>query len=201
MIAPFEVHLTLAQPGEGLSDWVSARGGKELHIELDRGETPSQPMLSLWRRDSLDAVRALAESWSRELLALGHRVVRIKIETPIATTLASSEESTVPVCYFECHVKLLLAEEPDQSLRRWIADLGAHLSRNARKRRKDGRHERFVTARLLDIPAEEALSRFAALEKTLRESGLEILQVECETCVHDSALTLDAGWLPSPGET
>jgi hypothetical protein len=161
-------------------------------------------MLTFWQRDSLERVHGVAETWSRELLALGHRVVRLKIETHLPTTrpsdgaMAPQEDASERSanCYFECHLKLLLAEEPDDDLRQWIADQGAHLSRNARKRRDDGQHERFVTARVFEVSPEIARRRFAALEQTLRDAGAKILEVESESCVYDSALALDAGWLP-----
>lgn len=192
MMSALEVHLTLAHPLDRLADWLALRGAKYLHIELDRGASPSQPMLSFWLPGPLERARTEVDAIVARLQAEGHAVTRVKLE--MAPTAPP-----VPGGYFEHHVKLLLNREPDAELIALVLAHGAHLSRNARKRRDDGRHERFVTAREVG-EREMAATRFRALEAALRHAGHTVLEVESEYCVQDSAIVLDAGWLPERAE-
>ena len=64
------------------------------------------------------------------------------------------------VCHFEHHIKLLLSGEPEMASARAVAERhSAHLSRNARRAARHGRHERFVTQRCRGVgrPAAAAL--------------------------------------------
>lgn len=121
-------------------------------IVLDRGAMPDQPMLTETGRGTLTERRAAALLRSAELRAAGFPVIRVKIEASPwnADTPQTADEaaSLSPACNFEHHIKLLLPGEPEVATARAVAERhSAHLSRNARRAARRGRHERFVTQR------------------------------------------------------
>jgi hypothetical protein len=60
----FEVHLTgSAEAADALAAFASRRGAKFTHILLSRGETPSQPMLTVQGSGTLEDLHRLAEGW------------------------------------------------------------------------------------------------------------------------------------------
>jgi hypothetical protein len=92
-------------------------------------------------------------------------------------------------------VKLVLAAGR-LDLARAVAEAhGAHLSRNARRDRDDGRHERFVTQRCHDVGRLQARERLDAMITALTAEGLEIVEVEEEYVLVDDNPALDAGWI------
>ncbi|MFJ8627010.1 hypothetical protein ACIRD3_29815 [Kitasatospora sp. NPDC093550] len=125
--------------------------------------------------------------------------------------------------YFEHHVKLLLpgadptgstdptgsadparstgpADRTDSTgstdgLARLAVRHGAHLSRNPRRVREDGRREWFVTQRCRLVGLDTAGRRLAALLGELAAEGREVVSVEREFVVVDSDEALDAGWM------
>lgn len=190
----FETHLTVAPvDGDRLRVWARERGAKYTRIVLDRGGTPDQPMVTFTGRGSLVAQQVAAVHHVAGLRGAGFTVARVKIE-------ASPYNTDVPVDagepgrYFEHHVKLLLADAAEvDRVRAVVIGYGAHLSRNARRGRPDGRHERFVTQRCHDVGRAEAARRLAALLEALR--GHHIVETEREYVMVDDFPTLDDGWL------
>lgn len=153
----FETHLTVRPDahtvsGARLERWAGQHGLKLTRIVLDRGAVPDQPMLTEQGRGTLAEQRATARLRSAELRAAGFSLVRVKIEAApwnedIPRTADEAAELS-SVCHFEHHVKLLLSDEPEVSAARDVAERhSAHLSRNARRTARHGRHERFVTQR------------------------------------------------------
>jgi hypothetical protein len=195
----FEVHLTgSAEEADALAAFASRRGAKFTHILLSRGETPSQPMLTVQGSGTLEDLHRLAEGWRADLAAEGLGLLRVKIEAaPWNEGVPASDLEASDELYFEHHVKVLLpSDDRDKVDRlRWtIAENGANVSRNARRRR--GRHEeRFVTQRCRGVGRATARIRLDALLAVLRDSGYEVLEVEEEYVVHDDALHVDRGWL------
>lgn len=195
----FEIHLTVAEPDAPRARAAAAAcGGKLTLIELARGRTPSQPMLTLRRSGAFDDVLAEAGRTAGRLRADGLRVVRVKVEAaPWNDGVPGTDaEGEALGSYFEHHVKLLLTPDAD------LADLatvavahGAHLSRNARRVRPDGRPERFVTQRCHRVGASTAAARLDALVTALRSADHEITEVEREYVVHDDTPSLDDGWI------
>ena len=195
----FEVHLTgSAQEADALAAFASRRGAKFTHILLNRGDTPSQPMLTVRGSGTLEDLHRLADGWRADLAAKGLRVLRVKIEAapwnegvPVSDLDASDE------LYFEHHVKVLLPSDDRAAVDRlrWaIVENGANVSRNARRRR--GRNEeRFVTQRCRGVGRATARTRLDALLAVLRDRGYEVVEVEEEYVVHDDALHVDTGWL------
>ncbi|NSC24729.1 hypothetical protein FM076_27670 [Streptomyces albus subsp. chlorinus] len=202
----FEIHLTVdggcpALPSGALAARAAERGWKYAHIVLDRGRTPSQPMVTLDAEGTFDAVLTTARTASGDLAAAGCPVVRTKIEAaPWARGVPGTDEEGAALGsarYFEHHVKLLLPPDADPApLARAVSGHTAHLSRNARRTREDGQRECFVTQRCHRTGGTTAARRLDALMAALAAFPYEILSVEREFVVYDSALTLDAGWLP-----
>ncbi|GAB3851629.1 hypothetical protein [Dactylosporangium cerinum] len=183
----FETHFTVA-PDDRLADWAAAHGLKYTRIELDRGATADQPMLTSRGRGDLAGRRAAAATLVRQLRDDGFTVRRVKIE-------AAPWHAAVPSGYFEHHVKLVLAAADIDVARSVAVRHGAHLSRNARRARDDGRHERFVTQRCHDVGRPQAWGRLDALIAALTDTGLELVEVEEEYVLVDDNPELDAGWI------
>jgi hypothetical protein len=204
----FETHITVRAEGssqlDGLRGWAALRRLKFHHIVLDRGLTPSQPMVSRRGLGGLSGEMAEAADLARRLASDGFAVTRVKIEAaPGNRDVPDSDVEAIdrhPGRYFEHHVKLGL--EPDADLAA-LAELArghaAHLSRNALRVRADGRQERFVTHRCYSVGRPTAHDRLGALVAALEAAGYPILNVEEEFVVLDSDPGVDAGWL-DPGD-
>ncbi|SCL21676.1 Nucleotidyl transferase AbiEii toxin, Type IV TA system [Micromonospora pallida] len=201
----FEIHITAnAYDAERLSAFAAQRGLKFVHIVLDRGAYASQPMLTLTGRGTLTEQHTTVQRWQRELGEACIHPCRSKIEAApwCVGVPQSDEESAVEPAgrYFEHHVKLLLPS-PRVVDRVALAELveayGARLSRNARRERADGAQERFVTQRCHGVGLATARRRLDELVRALRAAGHDIITVEQEYVVFDSAVHHDQGWLDS----
>ncbi|GAA1981271.1 hypothetical protein [Catenulispora subtropica] len=199
----FEIHVTVpAKDAEldRLAAWAARRAVKFTHIVLARGSMPSQPMLTIRVSGMLDAICSRAESMTADLLNEGFTVSRVKVEAaPYATGVPATNAEAAGSSdgmYFEHHVKLLLEPAYDEAaLAASVISHGAHLSRNARRLRDDGRAERFVTQRCRGVGRVEAGERLEALTGVLVDVGLDVVSVEREYVVYDSAPAVDAGWI------
>jgi hypothetical protein len=198
---PFEVHLTVDAVGDhlrALSTYCKARGWKCIHILLDRGRTPSQPMVTYHDSGTCTAVVDRTRQVIADLTEQGFAVTRTKLETsPTARGVPQIPgEPNRPGSYFEHHLKLLRrADEPTEPLRELVMRHTAHLSRNAFCMRTDGHEERFVTLRHLGVDRTTSMLGLDSLMTDLRAAGHHWLSVESEYSVHDSNRELDAGWL------
>ncbi|MDL4819278.1 hypothetical protein [Actinomadura opuntiae] len=195
----FETHLT-ARPAaaERLAGWAEARGLEFAHIVLARGRTASQPMLTLRTRGTLDDALADAARTAADLRGDGLQPVRVKVEAAPwnAGVPAGDADALGPEYYFEHHLKLLLDPGFDAGALAGAArPHAAHVSRNARRVRSDGRQERFVTQRCRCVGSRTAGRRLDALAAALRARGHEIVSVDREFVVHDGAPFLDDGWI------
>ncbi|MBB5119278.1 hypothetical protein [Streptomyces eurocidicus] len=201
----FEAHLTVrpaatAEDDRALQRYAAAHGMKFTDILLDRGRTPSQPMLTLRASGPLPEVRQAVDAAARRLAGAGFAVVRTKIEAaPWAAGVPETDAEAAALgarYYFEHHLKLLLTPDTDlAALAGLTAAHRAHLSRNARRVRADGRVERFVTQRCRTVGRRTAGARLAALVAAVRAGGHTLVSEEREFVVHDSDETLDAGWI------
>ncbi|MET7421986.1 hypothetical protein [Dactylosporangium sp. NPDC005555] len=183
-MADFETHLTVVYD-DRLADWAAGNGLKYTRIELDRGAAADQPMLTGRGRGDLTGQRAAAGALVDRLRADGFVVRRVKIE-------AAPWHPPVAGGYFEHHVKLVLTGAQVDAVRGTAQAHGAHLSRNARRVRDDGRHERFVTQRCYDVDRRQARERLDAL---LAGLALTPVEVEEEYVLVDDNPDLDAGWI------
>lgn len=200
----FETHLTVAAArADALRAWAERHALKFHHIELARGATPVQPMVTHRERGTLPDQLTRASALQARLEAAGFGVTRVKLE--VAPWNADVPETDADAAahtgrYFEHHVKLLLSECTDLGA---LAELAtphrAHLSRNARRARADGCHERFVTQRCYAVGAATARARFGDLLDALRAAGHHIESSEQEFVVYDSRPEVDAGWIDAEG--
>ncbi|MEV5239064.1 hypothetical protein AB0K89_08105 [Streptomyces cinnamoneus] len=203
----FEAHITVPADDAAVAaaeQYAAACGAKFTHVVLDRGRTPSQPMVTLRSSGSLPEVREAVGGAVRELQEAGADVVRVKVEAvPWAVGVPESDEAAAALggsYYFEHHLKLLLPPGADLApLARLVSAHTAHLSRNARRVRDDGRAERFVTQRCRAVGRRTAGVRLDALVAALRDGGHDIISAEREFVVHDSDGSLDAGWITEQG--
>ncbi|WP_285666631.1 hypothetical protein [Actinorhabdospora filicis] len=191
----FELHLTLAVTDRDLTAIADELGAKYTSIELDRGLTPLQPMLTRSAKGTLPEMRALAARLTTLLDAQGVQVVRTKIEAaPWTDGLPESDVEADPDLYWEHHIKLLLPPASDVDALTTVVSLhGARLSRNARRTRADGVLERFVTQRCHGVGRSTARARLDGLLAALTHH--KIAEVEEEYVVLDDRIGLDAGWL------
>ncbi|MCF2530193.1 hypothetical protein [Yinghuangia soli] len=204
----FETHVTFTCADaevDALVAWGKARGTGATHILLERGRTVSQPMLTLRAATTLAAARAAAAELACAARADGFHPVRIKIEAapwhPAVPVRDEDAAALEPAYHFEHHVKLLLG--PDDAtgpLAALAVRHSAHLSRNARRKRDDGRHERFVTQRCRAVGDRTAAAALDLLVTELTGRGHEILSVEREFVVFDDDETLDRGWIDETAE-
>ncbi|MEU9075519.1 hypothetical protein AB0D22_12735 [Kitasatospora sp. NPDC048538] len=200
----FEVHLTVG-PGaaEALAAWAADHGLKFTHILLARGAAPSQPMLTLRARGTLEETAAATARTAGRLARAGFAVLRTKIEaTPWAEGVPATDGDAAahgPHRYFEHHVKLLLPPAPPAAARAALAALAvrhdAHLSHNPRRMREDGHREWFVTQRCRHVGLATAGRRLDALLADLAAAGHRVLSAEREFVAVDSDEALDAGWI------
>jgi hypothetical protein len=200
----FETHLTVrlddAADVERLRAWARPRELKCTHIVLARGDAASQPMVTRHGRGDLATEQAAAKELADELSAAGFEVTRIKIEAALWTAgvpATDDDGQRQPrEGYFEHHVKLLLDADADVTVLTHMAqEHAAHVSRNVLRRRDDGREERFVTQRCFGVGRITARAALDALLHAVRRAEYAIIDVEEEFVVHDSNLTLDAGWI------
>ncbi|GAB3956564.1 hypothetical protein [Micromonospora vulcania] len=203
----FDIHLTVRPVPDGLvpdaadrlAELAARHGCKFTDIELARGAVRTQPMVTGTGSGTLAAQRALAAGWARTLRAEGYEVIRTKIEAapwndgvPADDQAAAREPAGR---YFEHHVKLLLDAAELDGLAAAVEPYGAHLSRNARRERQDGRHERFVTQRCHAVGQAAARRRLATLVDAVRARGHRIVSVEEEYVMVDDNTAIDAGWI------
>lgn len=201
---PFETHITVSvkdlEEIEKLRQWSYSKGLKCLHILLDRGFTPSQPMLTQWGEgrlsDELDRVKKLCQV----LQAEGFTIVRIKTEVaadhPSVPQGAADALNYTKYQYFEHHIKVLLP--PLKSLNPLIERVEpycAHLSRNALKMQQDSYQERFITQRCRGVGRQEAKEQLKHLLQAIADLNIPILDIEQEFVVYDSNFELDRDWI------
>lgn len=199
MTGDFETHVTVAAgQAERLAAFAAEHGLKFLQIELDRGESASQPMLTLHGSGTLTEQLTAVRGWCSRLRAAGIEPVRSKIEATPWSAGVPQEDGDARAepadRYFEHHVKLRLPAGADLlPITALVEPHGARLSRNARKRSADGSEVRFVNQRCHGVGRSTASRRLDALIGVLREH--DIVTVEQEYVVHDDNLRLDDGWL------
>jgi hypothetical protein len=174
-------------------------GLKFSHIVLDRGNTTSQPMLTIPGSGTLTEQFELIGEWTRLLSKASLHPRRVKVEAaPDNVGVPQADKDAVEGRYFEHHVKLLLPDDDIArrvELTRLLEPLHARLSRNARRQRPDGAQERFVTQRCHREGRINARAQLDVLLPRLRETGYPILEVEGSTSstTATSAATR-AGW-------
>ena len=198
----FEAHVTVRCGAADAPRFTAAcdrLGVKHIQIELAAGEHASQPMTATVHRGELREVQAEVHALARALVADRFEVVRTKIEAlPRNRDLPETDAAAAaePGRYFEYHLKVVVppGEHELEHVRAAAAAHGAWLSRNARRTRADGSHERYLTLRLPGLGRASADERFAALERAVEALPVTIGRRVREYTVYDSNLALDHGW-------
>jgi hypothetical protein len=181
-----EVHLTVELGGKDpdvLATLARVHGCRFLHVLLDTGTHPSQPMLSWRQAAGIDTALKRAAELAQALEHQGMKLLRTKIEGKL--------EVTVDAQYFEAHFKVELDDGKASELQPLARELGVHLSRSAFAR-SAGKELRFLTARQRTFA--NALESFERVETTLTSRGFRVLSVDREAVLYDSNLGLDEGW-------
>ncbi|MFE3448938.1 hypothetical protein ACFXJ8_08355 [Nonomuraea sp. NPDC059194] len=192
----FDIHLTVAASDDSdrLGRWARANGMMFTHIVLARGRIASQPMITLAGRGTLGEQRVAAAECAAKLAAEGFTVVRVKIEAAPWNDDVPQDDVVMSGRYFEHHIKILARD--DVILLEELAQAhSAHVSRNARRTREDGSHERFVTQRCRGVGLPTARRRFEALLEALDAGGFAVLEAEQEFVVCDDNPEIDHGWI------
>ena len=197
----FEAHVTVrcaAADEAAFAALCDRLGAKHIAIELPTGDVAQQPMTATVHRGELREVQEQVHALARAIVAAGFEVVRTKIEALPRNRdlpMTDAEAAAEPGRYFEYHLKLVIP--PDVELAVIAAAAAAHdarLSRNARRQRADGSHERYLTLRLPGLGKPAADARFAALEAAVEALPVAITRRVREYTVYDSNLALDRGW-------
>jgi hypothetical protein len=199
----FESHLTVepTDDDERLGALAARHGAKYTRIVLDRGSSPDQPMVTIRGRGTLDEQRALTADWTRRLRGAGFPVSRAKIEAAPDNVGIPQTGDLPDGCYFEHHVKLVLADDAGMAAVRAVSERhAAHVSRNARRVLADGRCERFVTQRCYDAGQPEARRRLAALVDELSAAGHRPTEIEEEFVVGVADELVTVGVVDASGE-
>jgi len=181
-----EVHLTVDLEGKHpdlLAALARAHGCRFLHVLLDAGTHPSQPMLSWRQAAGVDTALKRVAELTRALELQGMRVLRVKIEV--------KPDASVQPLYFEVHFKVELDRGKASELQALARELDVHVSRSAFARRA-GKEQRFLTARARTLA--NALVSFENIETTLASRGWQVLSGDREAVLYDSNLALDEGW-------
>ncbi|WP_164545205.1 hypothetical protein [Antribacter gilvus] len=199
-----EIHLTVDDfDADYLDGFAAARGIKVTRIELDRGDNPLQPMLTLTLRGSLSDAQARVEELRAELRAAQVQVRRAKIETtPWNADVPQTDDEASAGLYFEHHVKVRLPAGDlarRLELDRVARTHDARPSRNARRTDADGWEERFVTQRCFGVGRATSRPRLDALLASLQQAAFDVLEVEEEYVPVDDNLACDAGWFVGHG--
>ena len=204
----FESHITIAADATCVNPFRTTcanLGVKPVLIELSHGESASQPMTSAYHRGDLQTVAQEVATLATRLREAGFAVNRVKLEAVATNTGVPIHDDEAaqfaPDCYFEFHLKLLLAVETDLTPIQAICDrFAAKLSRNAFKQRADASIERFVTLRVYHAGRHTAYRELDRLSAALHDAGIRIANTVREYSLFDSNTALDAGWIDAPDE-
>jgi len=197
----FEAHVTVrcaATDAAAFAALCDRLGVKHIAIELPTGDVVSQPMTATVHRGELREVQEQVHALARAIVAGGFEVVRTKIEAlPRNRDLPQTDAAAAaePGRYFEYHLKLIIPPHVElATIAATAARHDARLSRNARRQRADGSHERYLTLRLPGLGQPSADARFAALTAAVEALPVTITRRVREYTVYDSNLALDRGW-------
>jgi len=205
----FEAHVTVAPFAPSEADrfrtTCAALGAEPILIELPVGAGPAQPMTASRHHGTLADARREAEGVAAGLANARFMVRRIKIEaSPFNADLPQTETAAAALpstTYFEFHLKLLLEQDTPEDALALLCDAhGAHLSRNAFKKREDGKSERFVTLRCFAVGQPRANTAADCLATALTSAGFTVAKRVAEFCVYDTDASVDEGWTEGDDE-
>ncbi len=191
----YEIHVTIdAMDRE--AQWKKfciAEGIKPLCIQMPCGDHPRQVMCAVQITDTETAARHLMEMLIRDAEKAGFRVLRVKLEAPLAES-----EPNDPMQYYECHIKVWQPEYESpceaRSFQEMAEKMGFALSRDLWSSTDDQiRH--FLTTRWRGAPNPKAAQGW--FQALLDETHLLLPEatMHTERVIFDSNPKLDAGWI------
>ncbi len=194
----YEVHITINPIEESeierFVSFCNSIAAKPILIELPKGQTSQQPMISkVFKSLQEGALEHQINLLKSEFANNSYDIVRTKVEVPLDFINRGRREfPDYYGQYFEWHGKVEF-EEIEQ-LKKSIQYLDAHISRNALK---NNSNRRFVTVRAYQNKR-FFLNKVDTIKTALRHAGLRLIKDEYEYCIYDSNKTTDAGWIDTP---
>jgi hypothetical protein len=191
---PFEIHITTIIRNkvdeEGFLSFCGQNNVKPLFIELARGQSVSQPMLSKTvYLESLVETQSYCSQISAALNKKGFPTQRIKIEVLDRDSELFVHTNTSHAHYFEWHGKV--SYQNFNTLLKYCEKNQVHLSRNVLKNEAN---QRFITLREYGNKA-IFHKRIDRLKKDLQNGGWKLFKEEAEYCIYDDNKQLDKNWL------
>jgi hypothetical protein len=223
-IGYFTIGLTLDAPSpERVAESASWADGYSLgfsHTELrgepgdgpEQREAPFRTTVTFHGKGVREQAFTAAEQWTERLSEAGFAVLRTRIGVPRDASGVPARRALVEAVdepwdrYFETGIRLLLPPRVDlDALARIVAPHRAGLCRDVNRDRRDGYQEWLIVQRCSRVGRGEAKALSWPLLRALELAGVSMdgtvspgprfLSVECQYVVHDSAVSLDAGWL------
>ncbi|MFT3924391.1 MAG: hypothetical protein QM778_17775 [Myxococcales bacterium] len=191
----FEAHVTVSSllDERALHGWACERGLSSLCIELDRGATPRQQMVTARYEGGISQALASLETLIRDLRSLtGVEVRRSKLELDLRSV---PSELPSHARYLEHHLKVRTQPSGMSMLEELGRAHAGHVSKNAYKSLGAGLEERFLTQRFPLAQRADAERSLNALRTSLEQRGFVVLKSEREVVLHDDNLQLDHGWM------
>lgn len=161
-------------------------GAKPLEIVLARGEYPRQMMLSkVVLGTDLASILIQLDIWIEEFKRHNIQIIRIKVEVPFQI----QNNHLNQIIYYEWHA---LIEYHDVLAIKKLCDTHhVHLSYNALKQHEN---YRFLTLRETGSAA-NFLTRLQNVKAELFNQNRTIIKERLESCIYDTNVILDRGWL------
>ena len=161
-------------------------GAKPLEILLERGAYPRQMMLSKVLHESdLASVLTRIEPWIEEFKRNKIKTIRVKVELPFQ----HSSLDIPAIDYYEWHA--LIEYRDILALKELCEVHQIHFSHNALTQHAG---YRFLTLRETGS-AKTFLTRLQSIKTELFNQNRVISKERLESCVYDTNIDLDRGWL------
>lgn len=196
-MTPYEIHLTVHLDPNRTDDLerfkatCASFNAKAIVIDAE----PLVDVMSSYRMMTENQNEAFKEMTAQVLIlaSKGFHIIRSKVETSLDHPWAITP---LPNQYFESHIQVLCTDEQVEDLRDLSKGLDFHVSRNAFKGLKDGKHVRMATLRQYHTTPAEFKRRTLALRSVLKTEGFEFhKEMEIEFALYDSNPYHDGQWL------
>ncbi|MEG0481691.1 MAG: hypothetical protein RR575_00725 [Acinetobacter sp.] len=162
---------------------------KPLEIILARGEYPRQMMLSkVVLGKDLASILMQLDIWIEEFKQHNIQIIRTKVEVPFQI---QNNQLNQVVDYYEWHA--LIEYHDSLALKKLCDTYHVHLSHNALKQQEN---YRFLTLRETGMET-TFLARLQDVKAELFNQNRVIIKERLESCIHDTNMILDVGWLLS----
>ena len=216
---PFEIHITVDMSKIGnkikfVDDFKKQcqyLGVKPIVIELQLENGTLEDVMTSSKHfgDNRSAYEE-SERIANELIKIGYRVIRRKIETVPWHSAAPMIDGILPIpngCYFESHIGVVITPDEKQELDSFVEGLNAgtedtgfggvaKLSQNFFKKSKDGsKFVNMITYRNNLCGYETFKDEVELIKESLVSSGFNYEKVEVEYAIYDTNITHDDVWL------